>query len=294
MRTRCLPFLVLLFVAAILYPAMSSAQPGPDSDHDFQVRTDSTHFQILKTVEGDTFLGHTIELRAAELVFVTKYGEITIPLIDIKSIMDLPLEALQESGYWFLNPNGTRLFFAPKGRMLKKGAGYFQNIYVFFGGITIGVTDNITLGGGMSLFPGADEQLYYFTPKVGASVTRNLSVAAGALTVKIPDDEGSAGIYYGVGTYGSIDRSVTLGFGYAYRESDVESDAMIMWGLDYRISRRTALVSENWTFPGVDGPLISVGFRFFGEQIVVDLAFVTIPAESDGVFVPYVDFVICF
>ncbi|MCZ6819631.1 MAG: hypothetical protein O7G31_09090, partial [Calditrichaeota bacterium] len=69
----------------------------------------------------------------------------------------------------------------------------------------------------------------------------------------------------------------------------------IMLGFERRTSRRTAFVSENWIFPGVDNPLISYGFRFFGEKIAVDLAFVNILGE-DAIFpgIPYVDFIYNF
>ncbi len=205
------------------------------------------------------------------------------------------MESLRESGYWFPNPNRTRLFFAPKATMLEKGTGYVQNIYVFFMGATFGVTDYITLGGGLSLFPGVDEQLLYLTPKVGFSLTQRFGVAAGAIAVSIPDeDEGSAGILYGVGTYGDSDRNVTLGVGYGYRKDDLDNDAMFMLGLEYRLTRRLAFVSENWTFPGVDQPLLAFGLRFFGEELAFDFALARIADDGDAVFVPYVDFVYNF
>jgi len=299
MRLRCRPILLPALAAALFFlPAGLHAQAipvAPDSSDRSKTALDSTSLQVLKTVGGETFIGRTTVRGKEELRFRTKYGTVTIPLADIESVEDIPIDALRKSGYWFPNPNRTRLFFAPKGRMLEKGRGYFQNIYVFFGGVEIGLTDNIMIGGGMSLFPGTDEQLYYVTPKVGANLSEKFSLAAGALVVNIPgEDEGSAGVYYGVATYGSVDRSVTFGMGYAFRDNDAEDDVMVMWGVDYRLSRRTALVSENWTFPGVKGPLISAGFRFFGERMAVDLAFATAPGESEGVLIPYVDFVLDF
>ncbi len=53
-----------------------------------------------------------------------------------------------------------------------------------------------------------------------------------------------------------------------------------------------ALVSENWIFPGVDVPVVSYGFRFFGEKMAVDLALFNV-LDDDAIFpgIPYVDFV---
>ena len=70
---------------------------------------------------------------------------------------------------------------------------------------------------------------------------------------------------------------------------------MIMIGAEARLSRRTAFVTENWIIPGVDQPLISFGFRFFGEGLSVDLALINMIGE-DTFFpgIPWLDFVFNF
>ena len=73
--------------------------------------------------------------------------------------------------------------------MLEKGQGYFSNYYLFFPGAAYGLTDRLTVGGGMSVFPGVgfDEQMYYIAPKVGLKNTEKFNLAAGALLIRIPD-----------------------------------------------------------------------------------------------------------
>ena len=70
---------------------------------------------------------------------------------------------------------------------------------------------------------------------------------------------------------------------------------MLMLGGEKRLSKRTALVTENWLSPGVDQPLVSYGIRFFGEKLSVDLALIT-PLGADYIFpgMPYIDFVFHF
>lgn len=258
---------------------------------------DSAYVQILKSKDGSTLYGRITVIYDEEIEFTTELGTFKIRITNIKSIEDVPQSSFRAGEYWFPNPNNTRLYFAPKGHMLRKGTGYFQNIFIFFAGFAVGLTDNITLGGGMSLFPGLDidEQLFYLTPKVGIKATETLDLAVGALLVNVPDDDETVGILYGVGTFGNENIDFTIGFGYGFVDSDLAEKPMIMLGFEGRTSRRTAFVSENWIFPGVDNPLISYGFRFFGEKIAVDLAFVNILGE-DAIFpgIPYVDFIYNF
>src|SRR5437016_455228 len=83
---------------------------------------------------------------------------------------------------------------APRGQMLKKGEGYFSDYELFLPGIAYGVTDNVTIGGGVSLFPAAvEDQVYYVTPKIGISVADKVHVAAGVLFARTHG--GTGGIY---------------------------------------------------------------------------------------------------
>ncbi|MFH1096154.1 MAG: hypothetical protein ABH886_08115 [Candidatus Desantisbacteria bacterium] len=260
---------------------------------------DSGYIQFITTLNGSTNIGRIVAIGNEEISFQTDSGTLTIPIPKIKKIRQMPVASINNGEYWFPNPNTTRLFFAPTGRMLKKGDGYFQDIYLFFVNTVYGLTDNLTIGGGTSIFPGVDidKQIFYLMPKVGLKATENLNLAAGALAIRIPfDDKASAvGILYGVGTYGKPDASITAGLGYGFVDQEVASKPMIILGSEKRISRRITLVSENWIFPGVDNPLVSYGVRFFGEGLSVDMAFFNTIGENflfPGI--PYIDFVFCF
>ena len=183
--------------------------------------------------------------------------------------------------------------------MLKQGEGYFADYYVFFPCVTYGLTDRLTFGGGMSLFPGGTEQLFYFTPKVGIVSSEFTNLAVGALIIKWPGDfDGpsvtSIGILYGVGTFGSPDASITVGLGYGYSGDNLAERPLVMIGGEKRLSKRTAFVTENWVYPGED-PLVSGGLRFFGDKLCVDLGLVAVLGTEDAGFAgPYIDFVVTF
>ncbi len=260
---------------------------------------DTSQIQILKTKEGSTFIGRIVNVRQEEIDFLTDIGTLKIQINKITSIRVLSKNRMKQGNPWFENPNTTRMFFAPTGRMLKKGHGYFSDYYIFFPGVAYGVTDNFTIGGGASLFPGVslDEQFFYFTPKMGISASEKSNFAVGALILVVPEfmDEGAAGILYGVWTYGLPDLSLSLGMGFGFAGDNFSEKPMVTIGIEKRLSQRTAFVSENWVLPGIDQPLISYGVRFMGESMAIDLALAT-PLGNDFIFpgVPMIDFIFNF
>lgn len=258
---------------------------------------DSLHVQILRSNDGSTLYGRITEIFDEEIEFATDIGTLKIKITDIKTVEKVHQSSFRGGEYWFPNPNNTRLYFAPKGRMLKKGTGYFQNIYVFFSGFAVGLTDHISLGGGMSLFPviGLDNQLFYLTPKVGFKAMEMFDLAAGALILNAPgENPETMGMLYSAGTLGNDNRNITLVFGYRFENSALEKKPMVMLGYEGRTTRRTAFVSENWMGSGFDDPFVSYGVRFFGKKIAVDLAFIILKQGAFFPGIPYVDFIYNF
>ena len=266
--------------------------------------------QIITLQDGSSLVGKITEVGDTEIKFQTDMGEMTLAVEKITDISEVKSEAIKDGKYWFPNPNRTRLLFGPTGRNLRQGEGYFNDIYVFFPGVAYGLTDNITIGGGMSLFPGVDfeDQLFYLTPKIGVKVQPMLDVAASALIIRIPDtddeldefgeeidDPKTLGVLYGTMTYGTDDKSATFGLGFGYYDEDIADKPAVLVGGEYRIARRASLVTENWVFPEVDEPLISYGVRFFGESLAIDLALFNV-LDEDAIFpgIPFIDFVYNF
>ena len=255
--------------------------------------------QIITTSDGSAMIGRITRVGETDIEFQSELGTVTIPKAKVSSIREVPATSIRNGKYWFEDPNRTRLLFAPTGRMLEKGRGYFADYYVFFPAVNYGVTDRISLGAGTSLFPtgSAKNQIYYFTPKIGFKGSEKLDLAAGALVIHIPDIDNAdksplVSVIYGVGTYGGSDGSVTLGLGYGMVNTKLGDRPLVVLGGERRLSRRTAFVTENWMVPGVDNALVSFGLRFFTENLSVDLAFLNTLGGS-GIFpgVPYVDFV---
>jgi hypothetical protein len=248
----------------------------------------------IRLKDGSVLVGRVDSSTVTQVVLVTRSGtRMTIPRSDIISTRHVVLQPNGET--WAEDANPTRLFFSPTGRSLPKGEGYVSAYFFFLPFVAYGVTDWLTLAGGTPILPGAFGEIFYVAPKVRLLERGKTSVSAGALSFLATRavDKGSAGILYGVGTYGSRDNAITVGAGWFYAETDgyanTSDEPVLMIGGERRISRRVKLVTENWLSidPGVNG-LISGGFRFLGERLSADLGFAGVMGE--GCCVPLINF----
>lgn len=289
-RVRILVAVTLIAVVAASAPL--GAQDPALSREKLRI-VDSTRIQVITMRDGSSLVGRIAAVGADSVDFQMDLGRVPIAIKDIREISEADSGRMHGGQYWFPNPNVTRLFFAPTGQMLKKGEGYFADYQLFFPGFAYGITDNISIGGGMSIFPtGLDEQVYYVTPKVGVTVGEKLHLATGLLFAGTGG--GTGGVYYGVGTFGDGDGSATIGLGYGFAGGDIESKPVAMLGGEKRVSRRIALVTENYLLPVTEDNLVySFGIRFMGEKLTTDLALVNV-VGSGVIGVPYVDFVFKF
>lgn len=238
-----------------------------------------------------------LERAKTDTLFVTTAGglQISVPDNKIKEIVDLYGE-IQEGEYIRTDPNVSRLFFAPTGRGLKAGHGYFADYFIFFPTLAYGVTDYFTLSGGMSLIPGAKSQLLHFAPKLSIDLSNSMTGGAGFLYMGIPEGEEDISLGYVVTTIGDARQGITLGAGVPLGMT--ENGIILLVGGELQISQNAKLLSENWIFAGEEITLLScTGIRFFGERLAVDLGLITSEeAFSEGgfPFLPWVDFSVFF
>ena len=303
---------------------------------------DSSMYCVVKLTDESSISGKITTVYEKKIEINTKYlGKIMISKKDITEVVVLNSEGKQANKYWLPNPHDSRHFFAPTARNLPKGEAYFQDIYLLLLNGNYGLTDYLTVGGGFSVVPGLgiDEQVYLLNIKLGFDFGENFSLGGGILYANIPNGEEivfeeeltipimnsspprdttvihntyeyisgrmNAGIAFGVATYGNRENNITFGMGYAYIEDIQVKNPIYMLGGMCRLSRKSALVTENWLLfeEHEDGtfasPIISYGVRFFGEKMSLDFAFLQIPGEKmldQLIFpgIPYVDFVLKF
>ena len=214
------------------------------------------------------------------------------------------------------DPNESRLMFAPTGRPLGKGNGYFSDHYVLFPGFAYGLTKNLSVAGGVSVVPalGISEQVFYVSASSAWKLGDKTSFALGGLYAGGPDEDirGGAALF-GIATFGPSDRSLSVGLGWlAAREEEYVYDSrgefvetrsewrfreapVVMLGGSLRVARNLSLVSESWLILGKDFDLsqqpFGLSLRFFSGRISADVGFVLV-AEilEEGFPVPWLSF----
>jgi hypothetical protein len=292
------PPLRAALVAALLAAAPSLTASAQDTSATRNLRPSADSQLVAITLkDGSTLIGRVVEVTPTVVRFRSAVGESSIPRDAIVSVRTSASGSAHGGEYWPEDPSRTRLFFAPTGRMLRQGEGYFSDAYVFFPSFQGGLSDRFTLGGGASLIPGLglDEQVFYFTPKVGLVAGDRLNIAVGALVAGVGtlSDDGPFGMGYGVATFGGEDANVSAGLGFGFAQSST-SAAVLMLGGSTRVSRNIAFVSENYLYTGRESTaLLSGGIRFMGEKLAVDLAGFT-TGQSGIPLIPYLAFIYRF
>lgn len=244
--------------------------------------------------DGSTLNGRVVEVTPTIVRFASSIGETTIARSAILAVRLVALTSVHDGQVWPEDPSRTRLFFAPTGRMLRQSETYFSDAYVFFPSVQVGVTNQFTIGGGVSIFPGVglDEQIYYLTPKVGLYSSPNVNVAVGALVAgaQVISEDSPFGIGYGVLTLGDENTSATIGTGFGFSRGNASSTGVLMLGGTTRVAKSFALVTENYLTTERDASvLLSGGMRFMSEHIAVDLAL--FGGKGINAVVPYVAFI---
>lgn len=272
-----------VFLAVFVFGFMQQSMGQQDS---------SITYQIVLT-DGSELIGHIATENEDIIRFKTLSG--ASMTIERKFILEVePIEGEWSGGeFRQKDPNETRLLFAPTARTLPKGKGYFSVYEIFFPMLAFGVTDFLTFSGGMSLFPGSNEQILYLAPKLRVIEADNFDLSSGVLYCVLFDE--SFGIAYGVGTYEIPGFAITAGLGWGFVDDDFSKNPLLMLGAEARISSRLKFITENWFPPETSGGLISFGLRFFGKKLAADFGLITTTESTEGFpFVPWIGFVVNF
>ena len=208
---------------------------------------------------GTSFTGRLQTITGESLTFSTReLGVVTVQRSNLRQYVQLTQSQVRR-GLDYVG-NGTRMFFAPTARNLRKGEGYVQDINVFLVGANYGITDNFSFGLLVPIIPIPTVFVVAATPKVSVPVTEKFNVGAGVLYVVATafGHSGSAGVGYGLATYGTADSNVTFGLGYGFAGGDVSSSPVAVVGGNLRVSRRLFVVNETYIASGGLGGLLGV------------------------------------
>ena len=229
----------------------------------------------IETVDGNLFVGQIVDEDDQKVVLkVEGIGEITVEKSNIRNLRVIDSARVQNGNYWYENTQGTRYFFAPNALSLGKGKGYYQNVWIFFNNVNYGITDRVSIGGGIvpMFLLGVSETPAWLLPKVSFPVADNVHLAAGAmLGGVIGSGSGGAGLLYGSATYGDRDRNLSAGLGYGYAGRDWSNTPLVNVSGMYRTSRSLYLLGELYFLPGIEGSGAAIGgLRWSTERLAVD------------------------
>ncbi|HVQ42373.1 MAG TPA: hypothetical protein VMS54_09205 [Vicinamibacterales bacterium] len=163
----------------------------------------------------------------------------------------------------------SKLFYAPTGRMMKRGDVYVAVDAFFIGAVHVGITDRFSIGVGRPLIPALNTT--WITPKFQVYENDRAAVATGVLHLFAPGF-GMGGVGYGVATIGSRDNAVTAGMGWFYGKDDdgmhVGTPVLIIGG-EHRLTRGSKFITENYVFS--HGAVLSAGARILKRNVSVEV-----------------------
>jgi hypothetical protein len=256
-------------------------------------QNDTSAVSRLTLQDGSEVIGYIIEERDSLIVFRTVSGirmEINTGLISENELIE---GEISDGEFVRYDPNRTRLLFGPTARTLKQGKGYFSTYEIFFPSLAFGVTDFITLSGGFSLVPGVSEQVIYLGTKARFIESEVVTLGGGFIYAHVEDSDFATA--YGVVSIGSQRAALTVGLGWGFIDWEFSGTPALMIGGEVQLSNSIKLVTENWLPPNTDFAIISLGIRFFGDNLAADIGLVTYTDVGDGFpFLPWLGFVYNF
>lgn len=261
----------------VIYPSGVSAQ---------QV-LDSTRLVKINMNDGAEFIGNVVSENDSIMQFLTgKYGQLSIQKKEIAKVTEIARSSVVKGKIWGENPQSTRYLFMPNGYGLKKGEGYYQNIWVLFNQVSVGVTDYFSVGAGTvpTFLFGTGVMPFWIVPKFSIPVVKDkFNVGVGAFTGTVIGESNSGfGILYGLASVGNRNSNLTIGLGYGYAAGSMAKSPMISLAGMVRVSPKGYLLTENY-YIKVDTEtmtLISLGGRSMLGKAGLDYGLV-MPFMSD-------------
>lgn len=252
-----------------------------------QVTQDSTLYRI-ETTDGNEYIGTIVSQDASQLTLRTSnLGEVILKKMDIKRMTTVNVQQIKNGSYWLENPQSARYFWQPNAYGLKKGEGYYQNVWILFNQVSIGITDNVSIGAGIMplfLFSGSPTPVS-ITPKVSIPIKRDkFNVSAGALMgTVLGQEDTNFGIAYGTTTFGRRDKNISFGLGYGYAGGDWADAPTFTLSAMIRVGKRGYLMTENYYIGSAENDvmLFFLGGRRMIKNSSIDFGLL-IPTDTGG------------
>ena len=144
------------------------------------VSDNQTRNVLITLKNGSAFHGKVVAENALEInLEAENIGTIVIRKDQIKSSVNLDSTNFKKGKYWFPNPNYSRYFISP-GIQLKQGDGYYQNIDLSANTVSYGITNFLSIGGGLELYTTlSGHPVFILMPKLGFKVGKSFWLGGG-------------------------------------------------------------------------------------------------------------------
>lgn len=229
---------------------------------------------FISTNDGGQFIGKILSKNDREFYVETRdKGKIYIPKYAISEIKPATESNKMNGNLFSPNPHPSRYYYAPSAFPVEKGSGYINCTYYLLYQAQYGLTDNISIGGTMTVLG----MPALFNAKWSQKIAPKLHVSVGGQIGKTwwSNDGAGLGIGFMNVTVGSEESNLTVNIGkgfYGSKSINIVSGSGIQ-----RISKKLSLIVEGWFFlqPNFDpiffgGP----GFRLYaGKKATWDFGF---------------------
>ncbi len=279
---------------------------------------DTTKTYKISTIDKSEFIGQFVK-RDSEIITIKtiSLAKFEIPISNIRKIDEIESPTYKNGEYWFENPNASRYFYSSSAINLREGEAYYQNTYVFLNSFGIGISDHLSVSGGIEFFTtvgslGDDDFSpgYFVSPKLSFDVAENLHLGVGYFYSRMNTIFGNyrSGYLYGVATLGNKSSNYSLTIGWNGSRLDFNKEPIIGFSATMRVTKGVALITDNLVLPTYNinhythdseikyFPNFSYGIRFFGKKLAFDLALINNPeiVQKSAIGYPLINFVINF
>ena len=273
--------MVLLVISALL---LLRADPAAAQIDPVDLAPGDQLYQI-QLVDGSLLIARVSAVDADRITLTTSGGtRVEVQRSQIGEVRPAVGQVV-DGVFWPDDPNDSRLFFTATGRTLESGTAYAGTYLIVLPFVGFGLTDRFTIAAGAPVLLGEFEP-FYLAPKLQVVRAADVTMAVGALHFIFRGEDFSdgedVGIAYGVATFGSSDRGLTLGVGFGYSGSDFSSQPVGMVGGEVRSSRRVKLITENYILPDDTGLVLSGGVRLIGDRFSADLGIAAALGDGGG------------
>jgi hypothetical protein len=169
----------------------------------------------------------------------------------------------------------------PTSFMPKSGQIYYQNTYLLFNSVAVGIMDNFSIhAGGELITTLIGTPLYFVMPRVGGNVADKLHASVGILHLGIANSSNSYNVATAGITYGSPEKNISFQYGIDVTDNSIHyfsASGFIRTGPYSGFASETIISNSDL----ISSAFITINtIRFIGKKICFDLG-------TANFFIPY-------